>query len=84
MEAWGLNISESAKLKMYSGNYPSINILKDIVSETSLKTIMCREGLDIKYSLVSNELLQKYNIIGNMTLNINIYDINQIQGKSAY
>lgn len=81
MEAWGLNISESVKVKVYSENYPLINILKDMVSETSLETIMNSEGLDRKYSLVSNKLLQKYNITGNMTLNINIDDINQIQGK---
>lgn len=81
MEAWGLEISNSVKAKIYEANYPLVSILKDTVSETTLENIMTNEGIDRKYSLVTNDILQKYNIKGNVSLNIDIDDISQIHKK---
>ena len=81
MESWGLNISESVKTKLYEANYSLINIFKDMVNDDSLEEIMKNEGIDRKYSLATNEVLQKYNIKGDITLNIDIDEISNIQGK---
>lgn len=81
MEAWGLNISDTTKAKVYELNYPLINILKDMVNDKTLEQIMQGENLDRKYALITNDILRKYNITGNASLNINIDDINNLNGK---
>ena len=81
MEAWGLKISDEAKANVYENNYPLMNILKDMVSDDTLQAIISGEGMDRKYALVSNEILQKYATEGNMTLQIDIDDITQVQSK---
>lgn len=81
MEAWGLNISDTTKSNVYQKNYPLINILKDFVTDNSLNTIMTNEGLNRKYSLVTNDVLSKYGITSNIILNIDIDDFSKISGK---
>ena len=83
MEAWKLTISPSIKEEVYSKGYPTLNILKDTVTEQSLDKIMTGESLSRKYGLVSNDVLKKYNITGNLTLTINIDDISKLNGKYA-
>ena len=81
MEDWGLKISDEAKANVYENNYPLMNILKDMVNDNTLQTVMSGEGMDRKYGLVSNEVLQKYTTQGDMNLQIEIDDMRQIQGK---
>ncbi len=81
MEAWGLKISDEAKANVYENNYPLMNILKDMVNENTLQTVISGEGFDRKYGLVSNETLQKYSSEGKMSLQMDIDDMSQIQGK---
>ena len=81
MEAWGLNISETTKEKVYEENYPLINILKDMLKDDTLTEIMNGEGIDRKYTPISNEIIQKYNIKSDITLNIDIDNISKIEGK---
>ncbi len=81
MEAWGLKISDEAKANVYENNYPLMNILKDMVNDNTLQTVISGEGIDRKYGLVSNEVLQKYTSEGEMSLQIKMDDMNQIQGK---
>ncbi len=83
MEAWGLKISASTKEKVFEANYPLVSILKDMVNEGSLNEILPGEGIDKKYSIIENEVLQKYDITGDITLNIDIDDLSEIQGKVA-
>ena len=81
MDAWRLNISNSVRAKLYESNYPMINILADMVDSNNLTKIMNSEGINRKYSLVKNEIIKKYNIFSNASLNINIDDFSKIQGK---
>ena len=81
MEAWGVNISDTTKSNVYQKNYPLINILKDFVTDNSLNTIMTGENFDRKYSLVTNDILNKYGITSSITLNIDIDDFSKIEGK---
>lgn len=81
MEAWGLKISDEAKANVYENNYPLMNILKDMVNDNTLQSIIDGEEMDRKYGLVSNEVLQKYTSEGEMSLQIKMDDMNQIQGK---
>ena len=81
MEAWGLNLSNKVKEKIYEAKYPSMNILKDIVSEEDLEKIMIGEKTDLKYSLISDIALQKYNATGNLKLYIDIDEFDNIKGK---
>ncbi len=81
MEAWNLTVSSSVKEEIYSKNYPTLTILKDMVSDDSLNTIMQGENLDIKYGLVQNDIYEKYHITGDLTLNIAIDDMTNLKGK---
>ncbi len=81
MEAWGLQISDEVKANVYENNYTFMNILKDMVNDNTLQIVMSGEGIDRKYGLVSNEILQKYTTQGDMNLQIEIDDMSQIQGK---
>ncbi len=81
MEAWNLDISDSVKETISSKNYPSLTILKDMVSEKSLDDIMQGENLDIKYGLVKNDIYNKYHITGDLNLNISIDNIEKLKGK---
>ena len=81
MEAWGLKISDEAKANVYENNYPLMNILKDMVNDNTLQSIIDGEEMDRKYGLVSNEILQKYSSEGKMSLQMDIDDMSQIQGK---
>ena len=81
MEDWGLNISDSTKSKVYQNNYPLINILKDFVQEDNLQKIMINENFDKKYSLITNDIFQKYEIKSDLTINIDIDDFSKINGK---
>ena len=81
MESWGLNISDETQENVYSKNYPLVGILKDMTSEETLDNIMDNENIQEKYTLVTNEILDNYDITGDVTLNIEIDDIKQIKDK---
>ena len=81
MDAWGLNILSTVKAKIYESNYPLINILADMTTQDSLYTIMVGEGIDRKYSLLSNDVFQKYGITSTASLTIDIDDISVLNGK---
>ena len=82
MESWKTDISEETKIKILERNLPMINILKDVTDEETLNKILLGENITEKYSLVSNEVLQKYNVTGNLKLTIKIDDIEKLKGKT--
>ena len=82
MESWKIDISEETKTKILERNLPMVNILKDVTDEEILNKILLGENITEKYSLVSNEVLQKYNVTGNLKLTIKIDDIEKLKGKT--
>lgn len=81
MDAWGLDISNEVKAKVYESNYPLINFLADMTNQDGLNTIMVGEGINKKYSLLSNDVFQKYGITSTASLTIDIDDISVLNGK---
>lgn len=81
MDAWGLNISNEVKATVYESNYPLINILADMTNQDGLNTIMVSEGINRKYSLLSNDVFQKYGITSTASLTIDIDNISVLNGK---
>lgn len=84
MEAWKLNISDSVKSSVYEKNYPMYSILKDTVTDSNVDKVLKGEGTNRKFALVTNEVLQKYQIKSNLTINIDINDINDIKGQYIF
>ncbi len=82
MDAWGLVLSSDTRAKVFEMRLPMISILKDTTSSAKLTTITTNEGINEKYSLVNNELLKKYNVVGDLKLNIEIDDLEKIKGKT--
>ena len=82
LEAWGLTISDSTKKNIYSKEPEGVTILKDIVTDETLATILKKEKSQVKYRLVKNDIYKKYLAYGTLNLKINIDDINKIKGKT--
>lgn len=82
MEAWGLPISESAKAEVNQKNYPALNIIKDMVSDESVNNILAGENTGRKYGLITSDVLEKYGITGNVTVNITMDDFDKLKGRT--
>ena len=54
---------------------------KDFVQEDNLQKIIINENFDKKYSLITNDIFQKYEIKSDLTINIDIDDFSKINGK---
>lgn len=80
-KAWNLKVTSSIEDNIESGKYFELSILKDFVNESTLTTILEKENIKLKYSLVKNTIYQKYNITNDLILNINIDDFNRLKGK---
>ena len=77
--------SEDIQTEIYEKDLPCVYYLRDLV-DTDEKTGQIRKelNLDGKYALVSNEDIAKYNMNGNLTINISIEDFEQIKNKKIY
>ena len=85
MEAWGLKISDETKLKIINKELKVLNILKDtITQENNLNEIMQEENISEKYTLVSNDILNKYDYKGQLKLKILIDDIEELIGENIF
>ena len=83
MESWGVTISNDVKDNINSRNLKLYGILKDIVKDNNtLTTIMNTNDINLKYTLIDNELLSNYK--SSITINIDIDDINKLIGKTIY
>lgn len=83
MEAWGLTISEVTKDEIYSHNYESMTILKDMTTDESLEKIMgSNDDITLKYQPVLNSVYQDNDINGTLKLTFDIDDINNLIGKN--
>ena len=81
-EAWGIDVSESIKLKIENSNAKNIFSMKDLVNDEALiNTIKADLNVDTNYALVTNEQLSKYNLSGNLNINITIDNEELIKGK---
>ena len=67
--------SEDIQTEIYEKDLPCIYYLRDLVAtDEKAEQIRTELNLDGKYALVSNEDIEKYNMNGNLTINISIED----------
>lgn len=85
LNSYKITPSEDIQAEIYEQELPIIYYLKDLV-ESDEKAEQLRQdlGLDGKYALVSNQDIAKYNMTGNLTINISIDDLEQIKNKKIY
>lgn len=79
-ESWKVSVSPTIK-KQVSGAktlYYLSDLIQDDTLEKTIQSDLDKEGV---YSLVSTQELEKYELKGNASLQINIDDINQLKGK---
>jgi hypothetical protein len=82
-EAWGEPISQS--VKDIVKNDESLLVLNDAVNDSDLtNTIQSDLGLEGKYSLVKQSVLEKYELKSTVKIHINIDNIDNIKGKYIY
>ncbi len=80
MESWGVTISESVKDDINSKNLKQYGILKDIVKDNkTLSKIMSDNNIELKYTLIDNDLLKNYKT--SITINIDIDNIDYLLNK---
>lgn len=81
-EAWGINVSENIKIKIENSNAKNVFSMKDLVNDEALiNTIKNDLNVDTNYVLVNNEQLSKYNLSGDLNINITIDNEELIKGK---
>ena len=81
-EAWGIEVSEDARVKIEQGNSKNMFSLKDLVVDKDLvNKIKSDLNFECNYHLVISEQLSSYNIKGSSKVNIEIDNIDLLQGK---
>lgn len=84
-EAWGIKVSSETKEMIFDNDYKLLGVLGDMVTDEGLTTnIKVDEGLAGDYSLVSNDLLNKFQLTGKLQIDIKIDGFNQIKDKYLY
>lgn len=85
LNSYKITPSEDIQSEIYEQDMPFIYYLRDLVS-TEQKAEQIRKDLNLegRYSLVSNQDIEKYNMKGNIKLNISIDDFEQIKGQKIY
>lgn len=78
-DAWRLNVSDAVVKRMENVSQ-SASILADNAG-TKLNEIMQGENLTRKYLVVKDSILEKYNVQSNLTINIQIDNPANIEGK---
>ncbi len=77
--------SEDVLAEIYEQELPMLYYLKDLVeNDEKAETIRQELGLDGKYALVNNDDISKYNMKGNLIINISIDNFELIKGKKIY
>lgn len=82
LKAWKIEISEQTELDILKLGLPSYSITADVLSDESYKKVKQGENLKLKYGLISDYTLKKYELNSNLTINIEINDFNLIKGKN--
>ena len=81
LKSWGVENSSEVEREIVSSGAKAYMITSDSLTSESLDEVMAGENLTLKYGLVSEEVLIKYNIKSNVSLTINIDDFNVIKNK---
>lgn len=79
--AWGLPVGSNVAYEIMQKNLKSYSILADSVGEENLQNIKTSENLMLSYGLISEEVLSKYSIKGNLKLTINLPEFSKIQNR---
>lgn len=85
LNSYKVTPSEDIQTEIYEQDMPFIYYLRDLV-DTDQKAEQIRKDLNLdgRYSLVSNQDIEKYNMKGSIKLNISINDFEQIKGQKIY
>lgn len=81
LKSWGVENSSEVEREIVSSGAKAYMITSDSLTSESLEEVMTGENLTLKYGLVSEDVLKKYNIKSNVSLTINIDDFNVIKNK---
>jgi len=82
LQAWATDVSTEVKREILDMNLNAYTVLADAVGKENLENVKAQEGLSLKYGLVSEEELTKYNLKGNLTINVTADDFNLIKNHN--
>lgn len=82
LKAWKVEISEQTEANILKLGLPSYSITADILSNESYENVKQAENLKLKYGLISDETLEKYELKSNLKINLEIDNFNLIKGKN--
>lgn len=86
LQRWGLSVNGSQQEKNRAANYPAVASLADVVPQAQLTT--ARKLLDknilinSNFEMVQNKDIAPLNLTGNLTLNLNTDDIQNLKGTT--
>lgn len=85
LNSYKITPSEDIQAEIYEQELPMIYYLKDLVENNEkIEQIRQELGLDGKYALVSNQDISRYDMKGNLKINISINNFEEIKGKKIF
>lgn len=83
LKQWTLPIGSAVEEQIFEMKLPAMSILGDAVAdEETLATIQEGENISLKYGIVGDDVLKKYNVVSSLKIHIDIDDIGKIAGKN--
>lgn len=82
LKAWTVEVSEETQSEILTRDIPSFAITSDVAG-TRFPDIKTREQLSLNYGLISEEILNKYNLKSNLSVKINIDNKNLVLNKNV-
>lgn len=81
LNAWKISVSDLTVEEIFSKNLTSFSILADVVNSEKLQEVKRGENLQQLYLPVADSVLEKYEILGDLKITVNIDDFSLLNGK---
>ena len=83
LKQWTLPIGAAVEEQILESKLPAMSVLGDAISdEATMTAIKEGENISLQYGLVSDSVLEKYNVTSDLKIHIDIDNIDEIAGKN--
>lgn len=82
LKQWTMQIDQNVESSILNLGLESFSVAADNISQTQMQEIIQNENLELKYGLVSDKIVQKYEIKSNLKINLKIDDFSKIKNKN--
>lgn len=80
LDAWQAPLSDEIRQELMKKSLTVYALTSDVLSEASLAKVTINEGLTLKHGLIDEDMLEKYSVKGDLTVNVESDDTSAIEG----